>query len=533
ATPTGLQAVSDSRQVTLSWSQVPGATYELFWSTAPNVTTASSKIPVGAATSYTHTGLTNGTTYYYAVRAMKNGGVSALSSITSAVPYLQTPSILNLVPRSGQIQVRWTPITGATYELFWSTAPNVTTASTKISIGPYPYYWHNGLTNGTTYYYAVRAVKNGAVSALSPIRSAVPQVPVVSGLSAAPGKAQTILLKWNPVAGATYELFWSRSPNVTTASSKIVLGQVSSFSHTPPKVGVIYYYALRTVMNGLVGSLSNIVSARAIPVNVTTLAGGNGIGLLDGPAATAKFNFPRGIAIDASGNVYIADAGNHAIRKYDPVTKTVSTLAGGNGCGFRDGQGTAAQFCSPSGIAVDASGKVYVADTNNNAIRIYDPVLHLVTTWAGPTFGTVIAQFGHPFGVSIGPDYLYVADTNNHSIRTINYMTNNVFTVAGGNGPGYLNGSASFARFNAPKRVVCDNAAAPIVYYVVDTGNHAIRKYDPVSGTVSTLAGGNGWGFLNGSGMTAQFHYPSDIAIDASGNIYVVDTNNHAIRKIQ
>jgi len=219
-------------------------------------------------------------------------------------------------------------------------------------------------------------------------------------------------------------------------------------------------------------------------VIVSTFAGGgplgsDGGGLADGQGSAARFKFPAGIAIDATGNLYVAEENNHRIRKITPKGE-VSTFAGsgptglGNG-GFADGQGSSSQFRLPSGIAIDAAGNLYVADYNR--IRKVTP-------------------------------------------------KGEVSTLAGGK-QGFADGQGSAAQFNSPFGIAIDKAHN---LYVADTFNHSIRKVT-TEGEVSTLAGGEE-GFADGQGSASKFRLPSGIAIDAAGNLYVADTKNHRIRKI-
>ncbi|RMH14290.1 MAG: VWA domain-containing protein, partial [Gammaproteobacteria bacterium] len=248
--PTGLTATAGDGVVSLSWSAVAGATYELFWSTTPKVTTASNKIPV-TGPSYTHTGLQNRTFYYYRVRAVKAGGASWLSKMVKARPMVPTPTGLTATAGNGQVSLSWSPVAGATYELFWSTTPKVTVASNKIPLTTTSY-THTGLFIGRTYYYAVRAVKNGKASRLSSVVQATPSLATPTGLQAVSDSGQ-VTLSWSQVPGAQYQIFWSTTPKVTAKSNMIgasKIGTATSYTHRGLTNGVTYYYAVRAVMRG-------------------------------------------------------------------------------------------------------------------------------------------------------------------------------------------------------------------------------------------------------------------------------------------
>ncbi len=264
-------------------------------------------------------------------------------------------------------------------------------------------------------------------------------------------------------------------------------------------------------------------------------------GYADGTGRGARFLMPRGLAVDSKGNVYVADMGNHAIRKITPAG-AVTTFAGnppqaGNQMireyelfaayrdlgDFADGQGRAARFWQPQGVAVDKADNVYVADTGNQAIRMITPD-RTVTTLAGNTkiVNRGVQQVDYPNGYH-GPIDTWVVD------------------------PGYLDGMGTKARFYDPTGVAVDNAGN---LYVADSGNLAIRKITP-DHTVTTLAGnpdpkktsrgqtdphyvllppGNrAFAYVNGDGNVARFLRPSALAVDANGALYVTDSN--AIRK--
>ena len=265
------------------------------------------------------------------------------------------------------------------------------------------------------------------------------------------------------------------------------------------------------------------------PFMVTTLAGSTQ-GYMDGTGTAAQFSRPSGVAVDSSGNVYVADKNNHRIRKIDP-TGVVSTLAGSSSFGDADGTGTAARFFLPYGVAVDSSGNVYVADYNNNRIRKIDPT-GVVSTLAGSSSlgnadGTgTAARFNQPSGVAVDSSgHVSVADYTNHRIRKID--PTGVVTTFAGSSVGYMDGTGTAAQFSRPSGVAVDSSRN---VYVADYSNHRIRKIDP-TGVVTTFAGSS-VGYMDGTGTAAQFNRPSDVAVDSSGNVYVADYSNHRIRKI-
>jgi sugar lactone lactonase YvrE len=261
---------------------------------------------------------------------------------------------------------------------------------------------------------------------------------------------------------------------------------------------------------------------------VTTLAGSGVSGSEDGTGTAASFRGPGGVAVDSNGNVYVAD--NLKIRKITS-TGNVTTFAGSGVSGSEDGTGTAASFNSPSGVAVDKNGNVYVADSWSHKIRKITPE-GVVTTFAGSGVlgsedGTgTAASFNSPSGVAVDKnENVYVADSSNNKVRKIT-PAGAVTTLAGSGRKGSRDGTA--ANFNYPNGVAVDSIGN---VYVVDSGNYKIRKVTP-AGVATTLAGSGVEGSEDGTGTAASFSWFSGLALDSSGNVYVADANNNLIRKI-
>ena len=260
---------------------------------------------------------------------------------------------------------------------------------------------------------------------------------------------------------------------------------------------------------------------------VTTLAGST-IGSTNGSGSDAQFNKPSGVAVDPQGNVYVADYRNNRIRKITPIGE-VTTFAGlfqGN----TDGTATDAAFFNPYGLVIDPFGNLYVADTWNHCIRKITSQ-GVVSTIAGSSDGYLDAtgtnaRFSYPRSLALDAQgNVYVADQGNHKIRKITPQGS--VTTFAGSSQGFANGLGSTAKFDTPYGIAID---AQGNVYVADQGNHKIRKITP-QGAVSTYAGST-LGFANGGVTTAQFNEPTGIAVDAQGNVYVADQSNHKIRKI-
>ena len=269
-------------------------------------------------------------------------------------------------------------------------------------------------------------------------------------------------------------------------------------------------------------------------VMVTTLAGSTTTGSFNSNGTTASFYSPTGVAVDPLGNVYVSDEGNKLIRKISP-DGGVSTLAGSTGMtGAANGLRTAASFSFPCGIGVDLYRNVYVSDTDNHMIRKITAE-GVVTTLAGSGVdgsangnGTA-ASFCYPSGLALDSfGNVYVADEGNSLIRKIT-PKGLVSTLAGTAGiTGSSNGVGTNASFNYPMGVAVD---AYDNVYVADTDNNLIRKITP-DAVVTTLAGLGMPGNANGTGIEASFAWPAGIAVDAYGVVYVADTYNHDIRKV-
>lgn len=299
--------------------------------------------------------------------------------------------------------------------------------------------------------------------------------------------------------------------------------------------------------NGMVyvSDTQNNTIRRITPAGVvSTIAGqASPSGLVDGSGSAARFFLPWGLASDSAGNLYLTDSGANVVRKISP-TGVVSTLAGGGSTGTQegnvDGVGTAALFSSLNGLAVDGAGNVYVADGGNHSIRKITPA-GVVTTFAGSTSGVsgsndgvgTAARFFSPGGIAIdAAGVLYVTDSDNNTIRSIT-PSGVVSTLAGRAGnTGSADGTGSAASFHFPVGIVVDAAGN---LFVTDALNSAIRKITP-AGVVSTLAGSarelGTAGYSDGTGSGASFNVPMYLAIDGGGNLFVSDYVNQVIRKV-
>ena len=261
-------------------------------------------------------------------------------------------------------------------------------------------------------------------------------------------------------------------------------------------------------------------------------AGSETIGSNDGKGSKATFFAPYALASNSKGNIFVADQVNNSIRKISPEGD-VSTVAGIKLPGFRDGKGIEARFDTPSGIAVDQEGNLYISDQNNHSIRKISPSGEVITIAGNQKAGAVDgrggdASFKSPAGICIdNRGFLYIADRGNNLIRVIS-PEGIVSTLAGCGKAGYADGNGKNAMFNTPTGIVVDGEG---YVYVADEVNNRIRKISP-AGNVSTFAGNGEFSNRDGEGNKAAFRYPTALVFDKEENLYVADQLNHSIRKI-
>jgi DNA-binding beta-propeller fold protein YncE len=279
---------------------------------------------------------------------------------------------------------------------------------------------------------------------------------------------------------------------------------------------------------------------------ITTVAGNGEAGYSGdgGPAVGASLNEPYGIAIDRAGNVFVADRLNRRVRRVDAASGVITTLTGTGEAAYSGDGGPAAKagLAEPNGLALDATQRrLYVADVADHRVRVVDLASGVIQTFAGsgkPEHsgdGGPASQAGI-FGaraVKLGPDgTLYILERQGSSLRAVDPNTGIITTVAGTTARGYSGdgGPALAAVFDAPKEMAIDRDGSVLI---VDTENHAIRRFDPRAGTVTALAGGHQGGGGDGSPATAAgLDRPHGAVVGPDGAIYIGDTNNHRIRKV-
>ncbi len=383
-----------------------------------------------------------------------------------------------------------------------STNQNPTIADSKTSEAlTYDAYTSNltGLTAATTYY--VRAYATSANGT---------------------GYGSVITFKTNATAAII-------NTNVTTIAGSATPGKIDG-----PGAGALFDGPEALAFNPVNGNIyigdtyNNAIRTMTTTGTVSTLTNGT-LGFANGSLTSALFYGPKGFAFDAQGNAFVADMGNSIIRKITPGG-VVSTVTGLTLSGYIDGDATVARFYNPQSLALDATGNIYIADRGNNVIR-KSTSAGVVASLAGYPGGLgsgfvdavgANAKFKYTAAIAINAagTKLYVADRDNYAIRVINTADATVTTIAGGTLFPDLIGSPTALTIDAQ-----DN-----VFFTDQSG----RIFEiTAAGVLYKLAGAlKSTGNVNGAGAAARFNNPQGIAKDAAGNVYIADFGNNTIRKI-
>jgi len=262
---------------------------------------------------------------------------------------------------------------------------------------------------------------------------------------------------------------------------------------------------------------------------------------LASPSISTGFTSVGGIAVDTADNVYFSDTNTHTIQKIDALTGAITTVAGTGvlGAAVNNVQASLAQFNSPSGLAIDSFGDLYVADSGNHSVRKIDMQTGLVTILAGTgvsgytgDYGLAAnAQLSFPYGITLdSASTIYITELGNHTVRKFS-EGGSISTVVGTGAAGFTGdgGSSSLAKLNAPQAVALDKSGNLLI---ADTGNNRIRRVTTIDGIINTIAGNGGSVSLASSTSTTvaatstPLPSPSGIAVDNLGNMYVSDANS-------
>jgi sugar lactone lactonase YvrE len=270
---------------------------------------------------------------------------------------------------------------------------------------------------------------------------------------------------------------------------------------------------------------------------IITVAGG-GPTRGEGLATSVSLANPNGMALDGAGNLFIADSENHRICRVDAASGQLTVLAGNGVDGYVEGPSSEALFSFPTAVAVDAAGNVYVADTFNSRVRVIDAASKVVSTFVGQVEdgrpATNNFQFDFPVGLAIdGAGNLYICDEGRNIIYKMPLAGGVPVAVAGDGSGGFGGdgGPATAAQLNDARRVAIDAAGN---LFIADTANNRVRKVDAATGLISTIAGTGDFDFTGDGGpaTAAAMNYVTSVDVDAAGNVYIVDADNYRIRRV-
>lgn len=280
---------------------------------------------------------------------------------------------------------------------------------------------------------------------------------------------------------------------------------------------------------------------------IITLIAGSGVAGYSGDGGSAtisQLNTPSGVFLDQQGSLYIADSANNVIRRVDAQTNLITTVAGTGTAGFAGdgGPATSAQLNYPTDVAVDAAGDIFIADYQNQCVREVNAQSGIIATVAGDGVAgysgdggsATSAELNYPFGIALSLTVdIFIADYTNNRIRRVDARSGLITTVAGNGMGGYAGdgGAASSAELNLPSGVFIDQAGD---IFIADSVNNVVRRVDANTGLIATVAG-DGIAGLSGDGslaVSAELSFPMGVAVDATGQMWIADSANNRIRQV-
>jgi len=430
----------------------------------------------------------------------------------------------------------------------YTIAPAAATPAISLASGAYSSTQMVAITDttpGAVIYYTANGTTPTTSSAKYSGPIAVSSSETVEAIATAPGYAQSA------VATAAYSITSGTTPEIVTIAGdgSFAYGGDGGIA-TAASLNCICGTTVDAAGNIYIadGANNRIRKVAAGTFIVTTVAGNGTAGFSgDGAAATsAELTYPYGVAVDSAGNIYIADTGNGRIRKMMASTGIITTIAGGGPYSSTYGDGgpaTSAVFYDPLGVALDAAGNVYIADAGESRIRKVTAATGIITTVAGgsSSYGfsgdggpAASAGLSDPTGLAIdGAGDIYIADGNR--IREVFASSGYIFTIAGNGAYGFSGdgGPATSAALDPgyPEGVALDSAGN---LYIADGGNNRIRKVTAGTGIISTVAGGYIFGYSGDGGpaVDAEMDFPTGVSVDKNGNLYIADGGNAVIREV-
>jgi fibronectin type 3 domain-containing protein len=519
--PTGVTGTAGLNQAALSWSSVDDADYyNIYYSTSSGVTSGNgTKIAGISGTAYTHTGLANGATYYYVVTSVNGSNESDESAEIGVTPQVPAPSNLQVSSADSELTVSWDNVDGiSTYNIYWSLTPTVTKSSNKIS-SVTSGYTHSGLTNGTTYYYAVTSNNAGGESALSSVISGSPAVVATSATMVWGHDGDFTLEGQNNGRVSRYGLY---NPNDVISDNNGGF-YVSDYSNNR----VLHFSSGDLYADRVYGQGGSFVTNSANK---------------DGISAESIYG-PGGVAVTSSG-VYIADTSNNRVLYYEG-TSTTATRVYGQGGSFEtndanSGGRSAISLYQPIDVSADDYG-VYIADTYNNRVLYYDGTSTTATRVYGQSGSFTTSSYAttsadslyHPVAVEIESTGLYIADTYRNRVLFYDQSSDADNTTADlVYGQSSFTSSAYSTRSADSLYYPFDISVSDSGIYIADQNNNRVLYYEGTGASADTTAdrvyGQSTFTTYSYGTTSTTLRTPQGVFADSNG-VYVADCTNNRI----